>query len=475
VKNFTRALLCIFLILSTASSLQAAPQKEEEIQNVTILGSGVGALTSAVYLQRAGINTLIIEGRNPGGAIAQSPLVHNWPGEIAIEGQALVEKIRKQALHNGAKIVSEEVISVDFTSQPLTITTRDVFDRDKIRTFKTRACIIATGSNPKLLGVPGESGENGYWTRGVYSCAVCDGALYKDKVVAVIGGGDSAITEANYLSNIAKKVYVVLRSDKFKTVETRRKEELANKPNVEILYNTKINEIQGDGTKVTHMNLSTAKKLPIDGVFVAIGATPNSSIFQGQLALEEETGYIQTNLGQKTSVPGVFAIGDVVDKVYKQAITAAGKGAEAAIEVEAFLSSINSHSPQQSSQIKTESVLKVSNPVSEGLEDITTKEAFYDVIGKGETPVVIDFYSPYCVPCRQLLPLLEESAQKYQGKIRFYKLNVTDFADLATSYNISSVPTVLLFDGKGKILEHATGLEDINKIIKKLDSLKLSE
>ncbi len=471
MKNFKRALLNIVLILSLGGSLHATAPKEEDVQTVAILGSGVGALTSAIYLQRAGVNTLIIEGRNPGGAIAQSPLVHNWPGEIAIDGQTLVDKIRKQALHNGAKIVHEEVISVDFTKHPLTITTRDVFDKEKVRTFKTKACIIATGSNPKLLGVPGESGENGYWTRGVYSCAVCDGALYKDKVVAVIGGGDSAITEANYLSNIAKKVYVVLRSDKFRTVETRRKEELAKKPNVEILYNTKIDEIQGDGTKVTHLNLSTSKRLPIDGIFVAIGATPNSSIFQGQLELEEQTGYIATKIGQRTSVPGVYAIGDVVDKFYKQAISAAGRGAEAALEVEAYLSSLPNHSPSHVGPVKSESVLKVNNPVAEGLEEITTKESFYDAISNGETPVVIDFYSPYCVPCRQLLPLLEESAQKYQGKIRFYKINVTDFADLAISYNISSVPTVLVFDGKGKIIEQATGIEDINKVVKKLESL----
>ncbi|MBS0630013.1 MAG: FAD-dependent oxidoreductase [Verrucomicrobia bacterium] len=456
-------------------TLQAKAPIEEEIQNVTIFGSGVGALTSAVYLQRAGINTLIIEGRNPGGAIAQSPLVHNWPGEIAIDGQTLVDKIRKQAIHNGAKIVHEEVISVDFSKQPLTVTTRDVFDKEKIRTFKTRACIIATGSTPKLLGVPGESGENGYWTRGVYSCAVCDGALYKDKVVAVIGGGDSAITEANYLSNIAKKVYVIIRSDKFKTVELRRKEELAKKPNVEILYNTKINDIQGDGTKVTHLNLSTAKKLPIDGIFVAIGANPNSSIFKGQLDLEEETGYIKAKNVLQTSVPGVYAIGDVVDKVYKQAISAAGDGAKAALEVEAYLSNLPDKFHRAAPQIKTETVVKINNKTSEGLDEITTKEAFYDIVGTGNTPVVIDFYSPYCVPCRSLLPLLEEAAVTYKGKIRFYKINVTDFAELATSYNISSVPTVMVFDGNGKIIEQATGIEDIHKILKKLDSIKASD
>lgn len=467
MKKFSRTVLT--LVIALGCSLNAQAPKPEAIETVTILGSGVGALTSAIYLQRAGINTLVIEGRNPGGAIAQSPLVHNWPGEIAIDGQTLVDKIRKQALYNGAKIVSEEVINVDFSKKPLTITTRNVFDKDKIRTYKSKACIIATGSNPKLLGVPGESGEKGYWTRGVYSCAVCDGALYKDKVVAVIGGGDSAITEANYLSNIAKKVYIVLRSDKFKTVETKRKDELVKKPNVEILYNTKINEIQGDGQKVTHLKLSTAKQLPIDGIFVAIGATPNSSIFEGHIELEE-TGYIVSQNGQQTSADGVFAIGDVVDKVYKQAISAAGDGAKAAIQVEAYLSSLGEHPASQTNSPKQEVILTIKNPIEDALGEITTKEAFFDAIGKDGQPVVFDFYSPYCAPCRQLLPLLEEAAETYQGKIRFYKINVSEFADLASSYNISSVPTVLIFDAKGKIVGQATGMEDITNLLKKMDS-----
>lgn len=477
MKKFSHSVL--LLLLACSSLLRAQERKMEEVQPVTILGGGVGALTSAVYLQRAGINTIVLEGSNPGGAIAQSPVVHNWPGEIAIEGQVLVDKIRKQALHNGAKILPQEVIKVDFSKRPFTITTREVFDKEKTHTFKTHACIIATGSMPKLLGVPGESGDNGYWTRGVYSCAVCDGALYKDKIVAVIGGGDSAITEANYLSKIAKKVYIVLRSDKFRTIETLRRDELLKKANVEILYNTKISEIQGDGNKVTHLNISPSRQLQIDGIFVAIGATPNSSIFTGQLELDE-TGYIASKNGLQTSVPGVFAIGDVVDKVYKQAISAAGDGAKAALEAEAFLSTLQlkpatqivSSEPKTKEQA-TETIIAVKNPStdSDGLNEITSKEAFYEEIASGSTPVLFDFYSPFCGPCKQLLPHLEQSADAYQGKIRFFKVNVSDLPELATSYNINSVPTVLVFDMQGKVIEKAEGLDAIQKVLKKLDSI----
>ena len=318
----------IFLLCGIPLTVRANESKDP--QPIVIIGSGVGALTSAVYLQRAGINTLVIEGENPGGAITQSPNVQNWPGELEINGQTLVEKIRKQAEENGAKFVSQEVIAVDFTKRPFTITMRDVYDHEKMQTIEAKSCIIAMGSMPKLLGIPGESGDGGYWTRGVYSCAVCDGALYRGKNVAVIGGGDVAILEADYLSNIAKKVYVILRSDQFRTIEILRKNALIKKPNVEVLYNTKIDQITGNGQNVTHLNLSTKNDLPIDGVFVSIGAKPNSEIFKHQLDLDEN-GYIRLKQDQLTSVPGVFAIGDIVDPHYKQAISAAGHGETAAL------------------------------------------------------------------------------------------------------------------------------------------------
>ena len=440
----------------------------ESREDVVILGSGVGALTSAIYLQRAGINTLIIEGQTPGGAIAQSPTVHNWPGELEIDGLSLVNKIRRQAVANGARIVSQEVTAVEFSNLYFTITSQEVSDPSKTHTIQARACIIAMGSMPKLLGIPGESGEKGYWTKGVYSCAVCDGALYRNKTVAVIGGGDAAITEANYLSNIAKKVYIVLRSGEFRTVEILRMNELIKKSNVEVLYNTKIDEIKGDGQRVTHLNLSTSKQLPVDAVFVAIGANPNTAIFKNQLALDD-AGYIKLMKGQETSIPGVFAIGDVVDPYYKQAISAAGDGAKAALELEPYLSALPKDSSTPSfSQPK---IALVNQSADGTIQDISSKNAFYDAIGEGETPVVFDFYSPFCGPCRQLLPRLEESAKTYKGKIRFLKVNVSEFSELADAYNIFSVPTILVFNNQGKVVARGTGLDEVEKIMKKIDSV----
>jgi thioredoxin reductase (NADPH) len=349
------------------------------------------------------------------------------------------------------------VINVDFKKNPLSVTVRDVYDYDKTETLQAKACIVAMGSMPKLLGVPGESGESGYWTKGVYSCAVCDGALYRGKNVAVIGGGDSAILEAEYLSKIAKKVYIVLRSDEFRTVETKRKDELIKRENVEVLYNTQIKQIAGNGQKVTHLNLSTKKDLSIDGVFVAIGATPNSAIFTNQLDLDDK-GYIALKDGQATSTEGVFAIGDVVDPHYKQAISAAGDGAKAALQVERYLSG-HETVPVAKPQVKT-----ISNELSQ-LKD--TKD-FYDALGEQKTPILVEFYSPSCGPCRQLFPKLEDAAKNAQGKMRFLQVDVTEFSSLASTYNVYGVPSVMIFDKQGKLVKRASGLDEVQKVLKEL-------
>lgn len=441
-------------------------KKEEKVEPVVIIGSGVGALTSAVYLQRAGIDTLVVEGETPGGAIAQSPGVHNWPGEIEIRGDKLIEKMRKQAEHNGATFAAKEVTHIELSKRPFTLTLRSVYDHEDVETVKAKAVIIAMGSNPRLLGVPGESGEGGYWTRGVYSCAVCDGGLYKGKTVAVIGGGDSAIIEADYLSKIAKKVYVVLRSDQFRTVETMRKNELIKRENVEVIYNANISGILGDGQKVTHLNLATKKDLPVDGIFVAIGANPNTAVFTDQLDLDNK-GYIRLVNDQETSIPGVFAVGDIVDPFYKQAITASGDGARAALQVEHFLASRPDLPLNRATKPK---IVQASNDVqSSSVPELDNERAFYDAIGEGRTPLVVDFYSPYCNPCKQLSEPLAQAAAKYEGNARFLKVDVTQFPQLAENYGVFSLPTIMVFDTQGKQVAKATGLNEVQKTLGKLD------
>jgi len=462
----------LIILISGFAPLSAAglrsPRATEQVEPVVILGGGIGALTSAIYLQRAGIQTTVIEGPTPGGAITQSPNVQNWPGENEIDGFTLAENIKQQAMSNGATILSQEAIEVDLKNRPFTIKTRDVDAPEKQYTFKSKAVIVALGSKPKLLGVPGESGDKGYWTKGVYSCAVCDGSLYKGKTVAVIGGGDAAIIEADYLSKIAGKVYIVLRSDKFRTVETKRKNQLVNRPNVEVIYNTKVGEIQGDGHKVSHLQLSTDKDLPVDGVFIAIGANPNTSLFNTQIDLDANN-YVRLVDGQQTSVPGVYAIGDVADPYYKQAVSAAGDGAKAALQVEHYLAS---HSAQDNlRQIPHVTAVKTANKSSgKPVVEVTSKDEFYAAIkGNHSTPVVVDFYSPYCGPCRKLSPEFDKLAEKLNGKVRFVKVDASKFSELAQSFEIQGVPTVIVFDKNGKKLMRGTGLVEIRSILNKVE------
>ncbi len=459
--------LLVFSLLLAMKHVHA--EQQEEVYPVAIIGGGVGALTSAIYLERAGVHSLVIEGKTPGGAIAQSPNVHNWPGELEIDGMALIEKIRNQAKVNGTNLLDEEVIGVDFSSRPYHITTRFVKNPEKTRTIQATTCIIAMGSTPRMLGVPGESL---YWTHGVYSCAVCDGALFKNKKVAVIGGGDSAILEAEYLSKIASEVTIVLRSKNFRTTEVLRKNQILNKPNVRVVYDNKITEVEGDGKKATGLVLKTAdgrsSKLAVDGIFLAIGSTPNSQLFKGQLDLDEK-GFILLKDQQQTSKPGIFAIGDIVDPIYKQAISAAGDGAKAALQAERYLSAI---APVKESQADSAVALKIADKVSVGLQEITSIDDLNKELMNPTVPIIIDFYSPYCGPCRRLGPILEEKARQYQGQIKFFKVNISELSELATDYNIHGIPTILVFDSQGKQVDRRTGLDEINPLINNLDSLK---
>lgn len=301
---------------------------------VLVLGGGIGSLTSALYLSRAGLDPIVIEGPMPGGLIIQSHDVQNWPGELDIIGTNLAEKVKKQVLANGVKIVPEEVIAVDFSKKPFTITTKTIAT-SKTQQRKANTIIIGMGTRPNYLNI---KGEQEYWTKGVYNCAVCDGALYRNRKVGVVGGGDSAVLEAFYLSNIAQEVTVFIRGPELKGTEEKRIAALKQKPNVKFLFNTSLRQIDGNGKRVTSVTLSNGTTLPIDAIFLAIGSTPNTELFKNVLDLDPH-GYILLKSGQQTSIPGIYAIGDISDPIYKQAITAAGDGAKAALQAERQLSS----------------------------------------------------------------------------------------------------------------------------------------
>jgi thioredoxin reductase (NADPH) len=279
---------------------------------------------------------VVVEGPNPGGLITQSHSVQNWPGEMEISGLDLGDKIRAQAIANGAKVLNEEVVAIDFTKRPFQMTVKRVGE-EKTRKIESKSVIIGMGTKPNFLGIPG---EQTYWGRGISNCAICDGSIYRGSKVGVVGGGDAAVLEALYLSNIAKEVTVFVRKDSFKGIEEKRIQTLRSKANVKIFFNTELKEVKGSKDKIESVVLKTKDKpntlYTLDGLFLAIGSTPNSQLFKGVLDLDAQ-GYILLKNNQETSIPGIYAIGDIVDPVFKQAITAAGDGAKAALQSERFL------------------------------------------------------------------------------------------------------------------------------------------
>ncbi len=299
-----------------------------------IIGAGPAGYTAAVYAARADLAPVVIQGLQPGGQLTITSDVENWPGEISILGPDLTEKMRAQAEHAGARLVFDIVTDVDFTKRPFVCTT------DGGDTYVADAVIIATGAQAKWLGLPAERDLMG---AGVSGCAVCDGAFFRGKDVVVIGGGNTAVEDALYLTHHARRVTVVHRRDSFRA-EKILQARLFKHPKVEVVWDTIVEDIVGEGTpqRVTgvmlHNRLTGSTTLrQTDGVFVAIGHSPATAVFKGKVPMDAE-GYIVTRPDSTaTDIPGVFAAGDVKDKIYRQAVTAAGMGCMAALEAEKFL------------------------------------------------------------------------------------------------------------------------------------------
>ncbi|MCH7589717.1 thioredoxin-disulfide reductase [PVC group bacterium] len=307
-------------------------------EDVIIIGSGPAGHAAAIYTARAKLNPLMFEGFMAGGVAAGGQLttttdVENYPGFEAISGPELMEKMRKQSLLCGARIETLTVESVNLSQQPFRVTVGD-------KTYETKIIIIATGATAKRLQAPG---EDLFWQKGISACAVCDGALplFRDKHLVVIGGGDTACEEATFLTHFASKISILVRRDKMRASKTMQERVLTNKK-IEMVWDTVLVEAMGN-KMLTHLKIKNVKTnkestLEAGGLFYAIGHTPNTEFLSGQLELDE-TGYVKTRPGATlTNIPGVFACGDVQDKTYRQAVTAAGSGCMAALEAERYLS-----------------------------------------------------------------------------------------------------------------------------------------
>jgi thioredoxin reductase (NADPH) len=301
-----------------------------------IIGSGPAGYTAAIYAARANLNPVMYEGLQPGGQLTTTTEVENFPGyPEGVTGPVMMEDLKKQAQRFGSDVRFGYATAVDFSGKPHKV------QIDGEKWISADALIIATGATAKYLGLPSEEKYKGF---GVSACATCDGFFYRKKVVAVVGGGDTACEEASYLAGLCSKVYLIVRKDYLRASKAMQKR-VMNTPNIEVLFGHITKEIVGDQA-VTGVILTNAKgedvRKDIDGFFVAIGHEPNSGIFKPYLTMDE-TGYILTVPGtSKTNVPGVFACGDVQDKTYRQAITAAGTGCMAALDSERYLAELHS-------------------------------------------------------------------------------------------------------------------------------------
>jgi len=305
------------------------------VENIVIVGTGCAGLTAAVYAARASLNPLILEGPLPGGQLTTTSEVENYPGfPEGVDGFQLMDNTRKQATKFGARFEQAFVASVDFSSTPRKLVLAD-------RTILAKSVIIATGASPRMTGIPGE--KELYGGKGVTTCATCDGAFYRNMDVAVIGGGDSAAEEALFLTRFASKVYFVHRRDTLRASRIMADRATAH-PKIQMVWNSIPVEVQGtnegavSGLKIKNVKTGAASVLPIKGLFVAIGHVPNTAPFASALDVDANGYFLPVDGSQvRTKIPGIYVAGDCADHVYRQAVTAAGMGCQAAIEAERWL------------------------------------------------------------------------------------------------------------------------------------------
>ncbi len=303
------------------------------VEKVIIIGSGPAGLSAAIYTSREGFGPLVIAGTTGGGQLELTTTVENFPGfPDGITGPELVGSMRRQAERFGARILAEDLAEIDLSRKPITVKAGG-------KTYETKTLIIATGANAKTLGLAEEKGLIG---RGISTCATCDGPFYRNKDVVVVGGGDTAMEDSNFLTNFAKSVTIVHRKDAFRASKIMQERTLSNKK-IKVLWNTTVDGILGSvkvtGVRLRNVLTDKVSEMQTDGVFMAIGYSPNTKVFEGKLKLDEQ-GYISVKDEVLTEIEGVYVAGDVADRVYRQAITASASGVKCALHVREYLSRI---------------------------------------------------------------------------------------------------------------------------------------
>ena len=423
---------------------------------LVIIGSGPAGATAAVYGARAQVDTVVFEGYKPGGLLTETTEVQNWPGHVAIQGPEIVANIKKQAEHLGAQFVDDAVAELDTSSWPFTLRT------DEGNTVHALTVIIATGATPRKLGIPG---ENTYWGYGVTACAVCDAPFFKGEDVVVVGAGDSAAEEAMQLAPYARNVTILGRRDRMRAAASMQ-EQLKAYDNIAIKYHVAVQEVGGDGTKVTHVMLrdprdNSVTKFPTAGLFLAIGHDPNVALVKDQLETNQ-AGYITVwGRTQETSVPGIFAAGDVEDHQYRQAGVAAGSGIKAALDAVSFLydHGFNTNVAKQLAE-KSRTVVSVEEGQAQESQaevyTITNQQELDTLLAEQhDRLVILDFYAEYCPSCMQMLPAVSAVANEFADQVTFAKLDAEVATDVVQKLFVHKVPCLIAFRN-GKLVARYT-------------------
>jgi thioredoxin reductase (NADPH) len=451
------------------------------VENLVIIGSGPAGYTAAIYAARANLKPFVFEGFQagglPGGQLMTTTEVENFPGfPEGITGPQLMDRMKAQAERWGAELYTEDVTSVDLSQRPFIV-------RSEEREVKAHSIVIATGATAKRLGLPCE-GE--FWSRGISACAICDGAtpLFHGADLAVVGGGDSAAEEAVYLTKYGDRVNLLVRSDKMRASKAMQ-DRVLNNPRITIHWNSEPVDVFGENGHMTGVKLRDTKtgeerNLYVKGLFYAIGHKPNTSLFKGQLELDD-VGYIVTKPNSvETSVEGVFAAGDVQDHEYRQAITAAGTGCMAAMIAERWLS-VNGLIQEYHQQTPT-SETPPTTEVREEKTTATAEEAFNlnntrheggyalrKLFHESDRLIMVKYISPNCGPCHTLKPILNKVVDEFEGKIHFVEIDIDKDRDIAENAQVTGTPTVQFFKDK-ELVEQMQGVKqkgEFRKVIER--------
>ena len=425
--------------------------EKENLTPVLVIGSGPAGLMASIYGARGGKKTFLVEGNKPGGLLMDTTEVANWPGEKMIEGPHIIEKLRDQARHQKVHFIQDYVDKIDTASWPYTVYL------ESGTVLRALTIIIATGASPRKLGV---AGEENYWGAGVTSCAVCDAPFFRGENVVVAGGGDSAIEEAIQLSSFASKITILVRKDRMRAADSMQSR-LKNYPKIDVKYNVEVREIIGNlesvtGVKLYNNRTQETELFSTSGVFLAVGHIPNSGFVKKNIRTDGD-GYILVNHPRhEASVPGIFAAGDIADKIYRQAVTSAGSGTEAALDAVRFLDD-HGYSNQVAKQVVSQFYSSKAVRSQEKLLSINSMAELQDLITSNEEKlIVLDFWTETCSSCKQLLPLLKEISQSFANTLLFIPIDADEATDLVDAFEITRVPTLVTLK-KGAVLDKYTG------------------